>query len=134
MQRTQRQSNIKIMDSSPVLPASTPRWEFDRKSPNAPQIEPIQGELFSGEALEAAASALVRETIQNSLDARAGQDPVRVRFTIPDEPVLRGFGSPWLAGLQPHLTAERNGRDKTESSADLFHVAHRRLRYLRPSR
>jgi hypothetical protein len=89
----------------------TPRWEFDRKAANAPQTEPIQSELFSGEALEAPASALVRETIQNSLDARPrdGVGPVRVRFTLPAEPAIRGFDSPWLAGLRPHLLAERNG-------------------------
>ncbi len=85
------------------------RWEFVRKHPNSPQIEPIHGEFFAGEALEAPASALVRETIQNSLDARAGTEPVRVRFTLPENPSPGAFKSPWLAGLSPHLGADRNG-------------------------
>jgi len=84
-------------------------WEFVRKHPNAPQIEPIAGELFTGEALEAPANSLVREAIQNSLDARAGEEPVRVRFTLPERPVAGSFESPWLARLKPHLSAERNG-------------------------
>lgn len=93
----------------PVSSMPLPRWEFDRKSANTPQIEPIQGEFFSGEALKGPASALVRETIQNSLDAREGEAPVRMRFTLPAEAPLRGFDSPWLAGLRPHLLVEHNG-------------------------
>lgn len=84
-------------------------WKFDRKAPNAPQTEPIEGELFEGHALEAPACALVREIIQNSLDARAGEVPVTVRFTVPDKAPLRGFSSTWLAGLEEHLLSERNG-------------------------
>ncbi len=107
--------------STPLrVTASAPRWEFDRKAPNAPQTEPIQGELFSGEALEAPASALVRETIQNSLDARAGAEPVRVRFTLPSEAAVKGFDSPWLAGLRPHLLAERNGLARRPAEQQAF--------------
>ena len=83
------------------------RWEFARKLPNAVQSEPIAGEFFAG--LSAPADKLVRESIQNSLDAKVGTGPVRVRFTIPAEPVSVTPNSPWLAGLMPHLVAERNG-------------------------
>ena len=85
------------------------RWEFERKLANMRQLEPIHGEFFAGEALEAPASSLVRETIQNSLDARAGTEPVRVRFTLPERRFPDAFNSPWLAGLRPHLDADRNG-------------------------
>ncbi len=37
-------------------------------------IDPIEEEFFSTEALGSLADALVREAIQNSLDARAGGD------------------------------------------------------------
>jgi hypothetical protein len=87
--------------------ATEPRWEFARKLPNAVQIEPISDEFFAG--LSAPADKLVRETIQNSLDARAGTGPVRVRYTIPADPPLLTAESPWLTGLAPHLTADRNG-------------------------
>ncbi len=109
-----------VLPSPPRVTSSAPRWEFDRKAPNAPQTEPIQGELFSGEALEAPASALVRETIQNSLDAQAGVEPVRVRFTLPAEPAIRGFDSRWLAELRPHLLAERNGLTRRPAEQQAF--------------
>lgn len=94
-------------------------WDFDRKSPNAPQTEPIQGELFVSEVLEAPASALVRETIQNSLDARLDEGRVRVRFTLQNETAMIGFQSPWLKGLKEHLQAEGNGlRDRPQNGQE----------------
>ena len=83
-----------------------PRWEFARKHPNSPQIEPYSDELFG---LSAPVDKLVRESIQNSLDARAGTEPVRIRFTIPSEAIPSATTSPWLASLKPHLSAEDNG-------------------------
>jgi hypothetical protein len=53
--------------SSPGAPA----WQFRRMHAGEMNIDPIESEFFSTEALESLADALVREAVQNSLDARA---------------------------------------------------------------
>lgn len=80
--------------------------------PGEINVDPIEGEFFSTEALESLADALVREAVQNSLDARLSQAvPVRVRFTFPRaEEALSGEAArPWLDGLRPHLEAPQSG-------------------------
>lgn len=57
-------------------------WKFRAHRSDEKIRNPIQGEFFSEEAVERPAQALVREVIQNSLDARAGEAPVEVRFTV----------------------------------------------------
>jgi len=47
-----------------------PQWQFRRMHPGEMNIDPIESEFFSTEALESLADALVREAIQNSLGAR----------------------------------------------------------------
>ncbi|MCL6639713.1 MAG: hypothetical protein K6T80_08575, partial [Firmicutes bacterium] len=88
-----------------------PTWKFRRMQPGEMNIDPIEGEFFSTEALGSLADALVREAIQNSLDARAGGERVRVRIAFPQP-------SAWLDGerraryleaLWPHLAAEGSG-------------------------
>ena len=70
------------------------------------QVDPVHDEFFKAQDL---ADALVRESIQNSLDARLprSRSPVRVRFrfgvgaeALPSEGVRQYFD-----GLEPHLTA-----------------------------
>lgn len=95
------------MNAPQIASAVQPRWEFARKLPNAVQNEPISDEFFTG--LSAPADKLVRESIQNSLDACLGTGPVRVRFTIPADPAPVAADSPWLVGVAPHLVADRNG-------------------------
>jgi hypothetical protein len=90
---------------------AAPTWKFRRMQPGEMNIDPIEGEFFSTEALGSLADALVREAIQNSLDARAGGERVRVRIAFPQP-------SAWLDGerraryleaLWPHLAAEGSG-------------------------
>ena len=59
---------------------ANPRWRFARMTPAEINQDPVQGEFFSREA--DLPGRLVREAIQNSLDARRGDDPVRVRFVF----------------------------------------------------
>jgi hypothetical protein len=67
-------------------------------------VDPVHDEFFKAQDL---ADALVRESIQNSLDARRGRSTVRVRFRFaagahalhPD--ALQGY----FDGLEPHLQA-----------------------------
>lgn len=78
-----------------------PHWEFPDKRKVDPNIDPIQDEFFTPEGL---VDALIRESIQNSLDAQAGDSPVKVRFALFD-----GTSTPvpsrYLAGLWEHLVA-----------------------------
>jgi hypothetical protein len=91
--------------------SSPPAWRFRRMQPGEMNIDPIEGEFFSTEALGSLADALVREAIQNSLDARAPGMQVRVRITFPPPAaLLEGERRDrYLAGLWPHLAADRSG-------------------------
>ena len=62
---------------------TNPRWRFARMTPAEINQDPVQGEFFSREAN--LPGRLVREAIQNSLDARRGTEPVRVRFVFSGE-------------------------------------------------
>lgn len=75
--------------------------------------DPIQGEFFSDEAVGDPGQALVRESIQNSLDARrrGHEEPVRVRFyvsgdsgSVPAAKAKTWFGEAWA-----HFKARRSG-------------------------
>lgn len=91
--------------------SDAPTWKFRRMQPGEMNIDPIEGEFFSTEALGSLADALVREAIQNSLDARVAGERARVRIAL-------AGSSGWLAGerkaryvdaLWPHLAADRSG-------------------------
>ncbi|PIQ95616.1 MAG: hypothetical protein COV67_13900 [Nitrospinae bacterium CG11_big_fil_rev_8_21_14_0_20_56_8] len=72
--------------------------------------DPIEGEFFSTEHLDSLADGLVRESIQNSLDAGIPGQTVRVVFRLfSGHPDNNGVVVQYLEGLRPHLTAEQNG-------------------------
>jgi hypothetical protein len=79
--------------------------------PGEMNIDPIEAEFFSTEALGSLADALVREAIQNALDARLPESQLTIRFVF-----SRPTGAPqgkaaerYLAGLPAHLEASRSG-------------------------
>ena len=63
-----------------------PEWVFARQDPAAVKRDPQETELFksenSGENEYAGTDALVREILQNALDAGQQDQPVRVRFAL----------------------------------------------------
>jgi len=72
--------------------------------------DPVQGEFFTGKDI---VDRLVRETLQNSLDARNGSGrPVRVRFAIhSDEPDFSSDKQDfYFSGLIRHLRECKSGR------------------------
>ena len=88
-------------------------WYFRRKAPDEKIRNPIQGEFFATEAIEGPGEALVRESVQNSLDAGIKNSgvPVSVRITLatgdqalPAAAVAGLFEQAW-----PHYDAEGNG-------------------------
>ena len=57
-------------------------WRFNTRRPSEKRREPIQGEYFAAEAISNPGEALVREGIQNSLDARRNDGKVMVRIRV----------------------------------------------------
>jgi len=110
-----------IQAASPGRPAAEVRsdmasWHFKRREGSDEAADPIQGEFFDeaadpDERRRGPAASLVREAIQNSLDAQANADePVHVRFFLSDDKGLPAErAGAWFAPLWPHLLAERSG-------------------------
>ncbi|MFZ3339771.1 MAG: hypothetical protein WA213_02735 [Terriglobales bacterium] len=86
------------------------KWYFREMQRAEMSVNPVQSEFFSTEAIEGLTEGLVRESIQNTLDAAQGT-PVRVRFwlsgsenAIPAQKANQYFG-----GLEEHLKAKGSG-------------------------
>jgi len=86
-------------------------WFFKPKEPGDTPREPIQGEFFAADAISDPGTALVREGIQNSLDAvRDGQQVlVRIFVSGPEQAVPPKKIAGYVEGLQPHLESPGNG-------------------------
>ncbi len=90
--------------------------------PGEINVDPIEGEFFTTEAIGSVTDALVRESIQNSLDATQGSGPVTVRFSFFSRPnpgydakiIIRRY----LDGLSPHLQAKHAGLQDIPPTAE----------------
>lgn len=82
-----------------------PHWRFRKMMPAEINQDPVQGEFFT--STSDLAERLVRESIQNSLDAARGDGPVLVRFAFggKDEALPFDQAERYLDGLGPHLEA-----------------------------
>ena len=84
-------------------------WHFRVMDRGEMNQDPVQDDYFNTAALDSYSDALVREAIQNSLDAKqkGSSDPVRVRITFPDDSDLPGTedAAPYLDGLWSHIRA-----------------------------
>jgi hypothetical protein len=95
-------------------------WKFNELRPGDKTREAVQGEFFAITAIRDEVEALVREAIQNSLDASMG-GPVRVRFYISGsgEGALSATrASAWLKGAWRHFTAQSNGLDDCPAQSE----------------
>jgi hypothetical protein len=79
-----------------------PAWHFRSMDPGEVHVDPVHDEFFKMQDL---ADALVRESIQNSLDARRGRSPVKVRFRFcaGNEALDAESARDYFAGLREHL-------------------------------
>jgi hypothetical protein len=79
-----------------------PAWHFREMDRGEINVDPVHDEFFKAQDL---ADALVREAIQNSLDARRGHSRVRVRFrfAVDDQALAPDVAAKYLRGLQEHL-------------------------------
>lgn len=103
-----------------------PQWRFTEQHPGDKAREPMQGEFFATDTIRNHAEALVRESIQNSLDAGIRDSsgnlvqPVRIRFSLnigknsksPDG-ISEFFNDGW-----PHFLAEGNGLQNRPSKGE----------------
>jgi len=89
-------------------------WTFRRMDRGEMNIDPIQSEFFTTEAIDGQAEAIVRESIQNSLDAAIPGKKAKVRFRMSNdgEALERDSHSFFLRGLDPHLSAPEVGLTK----------------------
>jgi hypothetical protein len=105
--------------------SSIPTWRFREMHRGEMNVDPIEGEFFNTEAIASISDALVREAIQNSLDASVGRGPVTVRFSFKSltEAASEKVNDLYLSGLGTHLEAKHSGLQNLPSSAeapDLF--------------
>lgn len=90
---------------------SSHRWEFFQPDRHSKTRDPQQAELLRNDAFSPAES-LVRESIQNSLDAHdSSAQPVHVRITVSGarRALTPQQASRWLTGLRPHVEASESG-------------------------
>lgn len=81
-------------------------WHFLPRHPKARRRNPVQSELFHDDDLRGVAQAVVRESIQNSLDARASNEtPVRVKIYVSGSTgaLASDRASTYFEALMPHL-------------------------------
>jgi hypothetical protein len=105
------------MKEQKFMLSETMCWHFNQPSRGAINREPMVGEFFSTDIIRNQTEALVRESIQNSLDAARNGETVRVRFfvsgsaaAISSERLSLYMAKGWL-----HFLAERNGlRDQPD--------------------
>lgn len=90
-------------------------WSFENRRKRSVKRDPFEAEFFTGEEeseeVFGRTDALVREALQNSLDARPpgiSGSPVKVRFALSSAPLPSTTASHYLEGLVPHLGALGN--------------------------
>ena len=93
-------------------------WKFRNMDKSEKLIDPIQNQFFTTNIVGGLTAALVRETIQNSLDAKTktkdenGNDyVVTIRFKLSDNSGAIGssIATEYLENLIPHLKVKNNG-------------------------
>ena len=84
-------------------------WKFKKYPPDDIKDNPQHLEFFRSEALEQSHDALIREDIQNRLDAKSADKgwPVRVRYHLSssESHLTGGKTRKWLEGLQKHVNS-----------------------------
>ena len=88
-----------------------PQWRFVEHHPEAKSRDPLQSELLNQESFRPA-DALVRESIQNSLDAKVpAVEKVRVRIYVSGAAgaLSKDEAAPYFQGFWPHVQECENG-------------------------
>jgi hypothetical protein len=88
-------------------------WLFSARRAADRERASTVAEFFATDSIKNRAESLVRESIQNSMDAASGDQPAHVRFKIgvcSDAGVIGSF----VDGLQPHLDSCGLGLDRAD--------------------
>src|SRR6185437_9877844 len=85
------------------------KWFFRTMERGELNVDPIQSEFFSTEAIDGLTEALVRESIQNTLDATPSGQTARVRFWHSGTAHALPAQSGYLGGLEDHLNSDGSG-------------------------
>ena len=113
-------------------------WKFNAQKAGITIREAVQGEFFSTDAIKNIASALVREAVQNSLDASLADfdpekykgKPVTVRFHLSDNVHYDPDIQKYFTGVLEHYEAPPNN-NLLEIPHDLRHgVSDPKIQYL----
>jgi hypothetical protein len=89
----------------------TPNWTFKEVPSGMKNRNPVQDEFFNSSEALTEISSLVRESIQNSLDAhdKANQSPVKLKFSISS--AESDLVSKYFNGLQDHIDRSIPGNE-----------------------
>lgn len=97
-------------------------WRFERKRKSQKSRDPMQASFFTNASIDDDTHALVREAIQNSLDAKSRLDsltPVCVRFSLASHPAGSAVMSRYLpADAWSHFNADDNGLKSPPTASD----------------
>lgn len=98
------------------------RWHFSPKRPSDKTRDPVASEFFSSDAIKNAGEALVREGIQNSLDARtdrvSGKAVVRIYLSGQSGALAPERHKSWFETAWTHYGAPKNGLKPESIGAD----------------
>lgn len=96
-----------------------PTWYFREFKPGDNASDPDFARALFSRDDSAAARSLVRESIQNSLDARSGISPVRVRFAIRTgaRAATSGQARRFFEGAWPHIDSPESGIEDAPAPA-----------------
>src|SRR2546423_23679 len=101
-----------------------PEWRFRIPQESEVNQDPIEGEFFTTQDVGDFADALVRESIQNSLDAKLDKKDkkqvVTVRYYFSGKANandVRLNNHKFFKGIYPHIISPDNGLNKKEISA-----------------
>lgn len=88
------------------------RWHFAPKRPSDKTRDPVASEFFSSDAIKNAGEALVREGIQNSLDARVNrEETAKIRLYVSGHQagVAPSHHQKWFDTAWQHYQSPKNG-------------------------
>ncbi|CAJ1878191.1 TPA: hypothetical protein ACGR4R_000804 [Aeromonas veronii] len=91
----------------------TAKWLFEPKRRNQKSRDPMQASFFTNSSIDDDTHALVREAIQNSMDAKSNlepEKPVYVRFSLGSHDASTGIMDRYISeDAWHHFNAEDNG-------------------------
>lgn len=89
-------------------------WKFRPKAEGEIKEDPIQERFFTTSDVGDLTTALIRESIQNSMDARTNkeQNPAIVRFLLCPKGISPGIYNQYFKDLLEHLKSENNGLEE----------------------